>query len=46
MSSVLEMPHRTAMVYQWKSNIEDTKENVKNSDNEIVRAFITGEKFF
>ena len=46
MNSVFEITHRIAMVCQGKIIIEDTKENVKNTDNEIVKAFITGEKFF
>ena len=46
MEITFEITDRIAMVYQGKIIVEDTKENIKNTDNEIVRAFITGEKFF
>ena len=46
MASVFDITDRIAMVYQGEIIIEDSKENVKNSDNEIVQAFITGEKLF
>ncbi len=46
MESTFAITDRIAMVYQGKIIVEDTKENIKNTDNETVRAFITGEKFF
>jgi len=44
MESAFEVTHRIAMVHKGKIIIEDTKENIRNTDNEIVKGFITGEQ--